>query len=370
MLTKADDFPIHQTPEPIAFSGTDRNFYDRYFFNGILPDGGGFFAVAFGVYPHLNIMDAHFAVIRDGVEYCLHASRHLNMERMDMSVGPIRIEIIEPLQMLKIVVEEESGLSAEIIFKGFGFPIKEPRFVHRFGPRAFMDYTRLTQSGSYQGWISIDGVRHALPDGTEGVRDRSWGIRSIGETDPQPFAPPLEPGFFWTWAPCKIADTSYYFHICADGPGNIWNVRAASTVDGGDAYAPVETEFCEIVHQFEPGTRYPSKAVVNAQFGRRAPELTLEYTPVTRFLMRGVGYFHPEWQHGKNQGPYRVQREDIILDQVDPLDPQNVHIQAISQVILRRDGALIGTGWGILESLVQGPYAPYGFQGTHDGFAG
>jgi len=45
MLSKADDFPIHQTPEPIAYSGTDRNFYDRYFFNGYNPDGSGFFAV-------------------------------------------------------------------------------------------------------------------------------------------------------------------------------------------------------------------------------------------------------------------------------------------------------------------------------------
>ncbi len=26
MLTKADDYPVHQTPEPIAFAGTDRNF--------------------------------------------------------------------------------------------------------------------------------------------------------------------------------------------------------------------------------------------------------------------------------------------------------------------------------------------------------
>ena len=39
MLTKADDYPVHQLPEPIATSGTDRNFYDRYFFNGYSPDG-------------------------------------------------------------------------------------------------------------------------------------------------------------------------------------------------------------------------------------------------------------------------------------------------------------------------------------------
>ena len=37
MLTKADDFPLHQTPEPMAFAGTDRNFYDRFFFNGYAP---------------------------------------------------------------------------------------------------------------------------------------------------------------------------------------------------------------------------------------------------------------------------------------------------------------------------------------------
>jgi hypothetical protein len=30
MLTRGDDYPIHQTPEPIAYAGTDRNFYDRY----------------------------------------------------------------------------------------------------------------------------------------------------------------------------------------------------------------------------------------------------------------------------------------------------------------------------------------------------
>ena len=39
-LTKGDDFPIHQTAEPVAYSGTDRNFYDRYFFNGYHPEAG------------------------------------------------------------------------------------------------------------------------------------------------------------------------------------------------------------------------------------------------------------------------------------------------------------------------------------------
>ena len=36
MLTKGDEYPIHQTAEPVAYSGTDRNFYDRFFFNGFV----------------------------------------------------------------------------------------------------------------------------------------------------------------------------------------------------------------------------------------------------------------------------------------------------------------------------------------------
>ena len=103
-LTWGDDYPIHQTPEPVAYAGTDRNFYDRYFFNGYAPQGDGgdlFFAAAFGVYPHLNIADAAFCVMKDGQQVNLHASRWLKMERMDLSVGPIRIDVGTPLNPQK-----------------------------------------------------------------------------------------------------------------------------------------------------------------------------------------------------------------------------------------------------------------------------
>ena len=59
MLTAGDEYPIHQTPEPVAFSGSDRNFYDRFFFNGYSADGSVFFAAAMGVYPHLNVIDGY-----------------------------------------------------------------------------------------------------------------------------------------------------------------------------------------------------------------------------------------------------------------------------------------------------------------------
>src|SRR5206468_10196838 len=119
VLSKGDDYPIHQTSEPIAYAGTDRNFYDRYFFNGYSATSGdrAFFAAAFGVYPHLNIADAAFVVVRDGVEIALHASRCLDMERMNLNVGPITIEVVEPLKTLRVIVDApEQKIAADVTF--------------------------------------------------------------------------------------------------------------------------------------------------------------------------------------------------------------------------------------------------------------
>ena len=49
MLTAFDDYPIHQAATPVAIAGTDRNFYDRFFFNGYSPDGTLFFGGAMGI---------------------------------------------------------------------------------------------------------------------------------------------------------------------------------------------------------------------------------------------------------------------------------------------------------------------------------
>ena len=77
MLTKGDDYPLHQTPEPMALSGGNRNFYDRYFFNGYSADGHIFFAAALGIYPQLDIMDAAFCVSIDGKQHNLRASKRM-----------------------------------------------------------------------------------------------------------------------------------------------------------------------------------------------------------------------------------------------------------------------------------------------------
>src|ERR1039458_5471209 len=75
VLTPYDDYPIHQTADPVAHpSSGDPNHYDRYFFNGFSRNGELFFAGAMAHYPNRGIIDAAFSVVIDGVEHSVFAS--------------------------------------------------------------------------------------------------------------------------------------------------------------------------------------------------------------------------------------------------------------------------------------------------------
>ena len=103
------------------------------------------FAAAFGIYPHLNIADAHLAIVRGGVQHCLHASKILYSDRAELSVGPFRIEIVEPLQKLRLIVEETEGVAADVTLTGRHFPIEEPRFIRTASGRARSWTTRASR---------------------------------------------------------------------------------------------------------------------------------------------------------------------------------------------------------------------------------
>lgn len=358
VLSKGDDFPLHQTAEPVAYAGTDRNFYDRYFFNGYAPDGSGFFALAFGVYPHLDVADAHFSFIRGNSQYCLHASAELGMERMAMRVGPISLEVIEPLQVIRATIEESCGIAGEFTFTGRAFPIEEPRFTHRIGPRAFMDYTRMTQNGRYEGWLSLDGERAEFAPDTLGTRDRSWGIRPVGARDPQPMPGAPAPSFFWQWTPINFSGGSLFFHVNNDAHGEAWNTRAAWASDGADA-AAIGEGVGSMRTRLAPATRWPGGGTLSLAVPG-APE-QVSFEPIARFQMKGLGYTHPKWGHGLHHGPLAVEREEIALDELDPLAPENLHVQMVTRAIAPGEH-----GIGVFEQLIIGPFSPLGLAGLND----
>jgi hypothetical protein len=365
MLTKADDYPVHQTPEPIAYAGTDRNFYDRYFFNGYSPDGSVFFAVALGVYPALNVMDGSFCVVVDGVQHNLRVSRVMHMERMETRVGPLHVEVVEPLQSLRVRVESnEHGITADLLFRARSAAIEEPRFTYRLGPRTIMDYTRLTQNGFYDGWIEVKGKRIDIDRRYLGTRDRSWGVRPVGASDSQAVAPPPVQQFYWLWAPMNFDDRITLYHNNADGEGKPWNTHAVMAPAGDGAAMHMKSCGSEIV--YKSGTRHAASAGI--QMGDEAGlRFHIELRPQWNFYMSGLGYTHPEWGHGRYHGELAVAYDAFETARVNESEFHFLHVQAFCQAVLTGPDGLRREGRGVLEQLVIGPHRPSGFTSLRDG---
>jgi hypothetical protein len=363
MLTRLDDYPLHQTAEPIAQPATgDRNFYDRYFFNGYRRKGDLFFAAALGVYPNRRVMDAAFSVVQGGRQWVVRASRLAPLERTETTVGPITVEVVEPLRVLRVVVADNPhGLRADLTFRARTAPIEEPRFTHRVAGRLVMDSTRLTQFGAWEGTLAVDGTAVPIdPAAVLGTRDRSWGIRPVGE--PEGGAPGMPPQFYWLWAPIHFDDVCVHFDVNEDADGRRWHANGNLARVGAAGADSIEyLERVEPRVQWKPGTRRAARATVDLTPHGRAP-IAIVLEPVLTFQMRGLGYLDPEWGHGTWKGDAAVGGDVWTLADLDPLDPRHVHVQQLCRARMDdRDGI------GVLEQLVLGPHAPSGFRSILDG---
>ena len=370
MITAFDDYPVHQTSKPVAHPASgDPNHYDRYFFNGYDPEGRIFFAAAMGLYPNRHVMDASFCVIVDGKEQInVHASSRASFERADcMKVGPVTVTVVEPLKVLHVRVEApEHGVVADVTFTATSAPCEEPPFFMRAGNRVTTDYTRLTQLGRWSGSIAVDGVTHVLePSVHLGCRDRSWGVRNVGERVQLGAPLELPTQFFWLWAPVNFGSFGTLFDINEFADGTHWH-KSGTLLVGTDALHHARD--LEYRMSWERGTRRSAGFSLDLAFADET--IRLEFEPILHFQMFGLGYLHPEWGHGFWKGESAEGSERMSLPVDDPTAPHHIHVQTLSRVTATRGDGTVHRGTGVLESLVLGAHAPSGFEGIADGHKG
>ncbi|MBT6443419.1 MAG: hypothetical protein HOK58_00345 [Acidimicrobiaceae bacterium] len=372
MLNKFDDFPIHQTPEPIAHPATsDPNFYDRTWFNGYRRDASQYFALGLAVYPHRGILDCAFSTVEaGGRQHCFFASGRAPQERTDTSMGPFRLEIVEPLRKARVIIEDnETGISADVTFSARTSPIQEARQILWQDQRRFMDATRFAQFGTWSGTVvHPDGEFEVNETEWLGTKDRSWGVRGVGERI-QIGAPKRPGAFFFLWAPL-IWDDHVSHAVFFDGSRGEALVREGST---SPLYATADEIPSELdktadhmataVHRvrYHPGTRLASSCELDL-IDLYGSVRTIEMTPQLRFQMKGLGYGHPIWKQGAWQGELAIHGESYDHDTMDLTAPENIHVQ---QVVTVTDGTR--SGIGVLEQIVVGPYEPSGLTGLFDG---
>jgi len=372
MLNRLDDYPVHQTPEPLAILATsDRNAYDRTWFNGYARDGSHYFGVGMAVYPHRGILDCAFSVVQPGGrQHCFYGSRRAPAERTDMQVGPFRLEIVEPMKRTRLILDDnKSGLACDLTFSARTAAIKEARQTLYSGPRATMDATRFDQFGRWSGVVRTpDGEIQVNDDMCMGTKDRSWGVRRVGE--PETGGAPNAPGgFFFLWAPL-IWDDHITHAIFFDGPKGEALVREGIVAPqyASEAAIPgvedgLDQRMATARHRvaYVPGTRLAASAEIDL-VPLEGPIRTISLEPILKFQMKGLGYGHPVWGQGMWKGELEIGGESFDPRQVDPLAPENLHVQ---QVVRATDGQRQGIG--VLEQVCIGPYAPAGFTAMLDG---
>ena len=368
-LSPLDDYPVHQIAEPIRRVGTsDRNFYDRYYFNALPHAGDLFFITGLGVYPNLGVADAYVCVLHENKHRVVRASRELGVDRTDTTVGPFRIEVLEGLKRLRVILEpNEWGLAYDLTWDGFEPAHEEPRhFVRAPHDRVTFDTCRLAQMGGWTGTLELPGKTVTMsPDTWWGSRDRSWGVRPVGEPEPPGIGvtTPMST-FYWNYAPMRFPprpDTGAggfsLFYIAQETQDGTRVLEEALRVWDDGRMEHLGRPEHELA--FISGTRMVRGARV------RMGDVMVDIEPMLQcHLGIGTGYgFDQDWRHGMYQGPLVVQGVTYDLDNPDDAARMMGIVDSAARFQLA-DGTV---GYGLWEYFVIGPHDKYGFKDILDG---
>lgn len=313
-LSPLDEYPIHQAPISMRHVVTsDRNFYDRSYFNLHASDDRLFVIFGMGQYANLGVQDAYVLAADADTHRVVRASRALGLDRMDTSVGPMRIDVIEGLRKVRFVCDPHDAdgtplaISCDVTWEGTVPACEEPGHQMRQNERVTFDSMRYAQTGRWTGWIEVDGVRHDVtPDRWWGTRDRSWGVRPVGEREPEGIGAtrPLE-GFYWIYSPMQFADCSVFL-INQDEPDGSPLLRQAVRVWPDGRRDDLGRATLDLT--IEDSTRTVTAATWHLHEPDGAPFDIDVAILLPVWVGKGTGYgFDDDWRHGMWQGELVVQ---------------------------------------------------------------
>jgi hypothetical protein len=267
MLSALDETFLHQSP--VTFDQThlsDHRFFDRIWMGGC-NDQGERFMMGMGVYKNTNTLDAYAVVLRGGKQFNVRASRAFLPRPDDKSAGPISVEIVEPLKILRVRVQAtpQSPLAADVLFTGTIPACEENRHVRRVDGRLLQDYLRFDQIGTMSGWCEAGGERVVCTNWFA-ARDHSWGIRpGMGGYEAATSAPRAGvqaddigggiEGFLVVWLAFEAGDYAGYLQQLESGAGKIIYTDGHIYRRRGASQSRIAVRGIAHDLEFVPGTR-------------------------------------------------------------------------------------------------------------------
>jgi hypothetical protein len=299
------------------------------------------------------VIDA-YATLRTGdVLHAVRASDALGDDRLRLSVGPLRIEVEEPLRRLRLVCDDDR-LSYDLVWTAEFPALWEPHHLQRRGGRLTLEGRRFVQAGGVTGTVRAGGEEFRVTAGEwTGTRDRSWGVRPIpGEEGGRLAEEHPTEGFHWLWCPVRFEDRFLMVIVQEDADG-YRSLNDATLVRPGHRDRQLGRPQAEI--GYRSGTRDPVRALVHLGDVRKPQELEVEILTSSPLAV-GAGYPPADdWQHGTWRGPGWTDRRTYDLTQPHTLAAYGVTDHAAR---FRLDGRI---GHGIFEHGSFGRHDPSGF---------
>jgi hypothetical protein len=180
-LSGLDEYLVHNNPLPVRVMWTsDPRSYERVWFT--CQDHVGELLVVCGLafYPYLDTAEAFAIVTLRGQHTTVRAHRRLGVNRMDMTVGPVTLDVVRPFQEWRLRLGDNAhGISFDISW----FDSKRPRYRNIgaqtvAGGRLFDGVAGYEGFGRQEGWVRVGDETFELGRETHaGTRDHHWGTR-------------------------------------------------------------------------------------------------------------------------------------------------------------------------------------------------
>ena len=369
-LQGADEGLHHQIVDTFAtISESDLAWTEKIWCSMASTDGSLQVDFGLGKYQNRGVIDGFGGISRGRQQCTVRASRELESAPEDMSVGPIRYEIIEPLSQVRFQLEanDVQPISFDLVLTGVTQPFFEERNLtrNRRTGRVEVDVIRYHQGGWVSGTVTVDGETHEVrPDEWFGFRDHSWGVRqAIGAppTDVIPGLTQAPPGyrsqFKWTPMFFQRPDGTYYETAIHAGMYSLGVHQRRRRATGACPQRRAE-------HQLRHPDALRARRRVATHDGVRRG---------TRDRSRGVGRVRLLPQDGGLRrlgrpqtrglaGPLDVDGE-LIVDCWD-----DEHLPVLGQLrdtpVRVREGDAVG--YGIMESMISGEWPELGLTNESD----
>lgn len=375
-LLASDEQFNHQLVETFATVGqSDPAWTEKVCGMAAAIDGSLQIGFGFGKYTNRNVVDAYAGISRGKEQWVVRASRSLDSDPDTVNAGPIRYEVIEPLQQIKVTLEPNDAqpIAFELYFHATAACVVEDREDRRdmHGFRKATDQIRYHQSGLASGWLEVDGQRVEMSKKAwVATRDKSWGIRPMVGMPAEDLEPDYHqyiPQALAIWNPVVFlneAGASYAFHhyyLQFSGPGfSHQRIQGGFEDDSGTT---------EKVVGMTPQLRFDSnsKRLQEGEFllhmeGGSERLLKFRKLSETGFYL-GSGHYHggDGHYHGSWRGPLHVDG-DHVENAALPEVIERYH-QFRDCMIRVEDTATGAIGYGNCQTHVHGAWPEYGLSG-------